>query len=573
MAYNVNNSLAELQSRAAQRPPPQGHDQFAAVNLMALMPEVMELMRKSRQGQKLPSRVPEDVYPGGVLPPGDVVGVKHYTSAPEDIQALDPAYWGSRAGEDRAIYGNAEGPRMKQNPDLYNTQFYLSEYPHTPESQITGQPGVRLIEGALPGMYNATKDPEGIYAALRASPHHFTDTDQALAEAFDREVRRRGYTGPYWEDTGQSFGAAGYSMTPVDLTGAAPNIEGMRANLGLDVASGKPETRYTPGSPYAQVTAETMPGEKYFADRYSLYKDSPSAGAMLHNDYEKLLRNPDNSSVVADMMGLSADVKQGQGIYKGQKNPLSAARIKIHKPRLDASMDIDQIAEKGRLDPHDRARMDALALTEGILRDQDAVAWSVPIHMTPERAMPIEGLPWKAVNSAIFRSPQLGAKEVAMVGDSLDEALPDKLKTQWADTWQDMISVSEPSDGSGGIMFTNVGGLEPKVFQDKVREMRKKHSDWQRSRNMETEWGRADTGYYTNDEFADAMANLPEDLQGLSHDTVQRLTPYVGQIRSYHDNLRQGQQAADMAKREQYEREAAQSRAVMERLRALGVEF
>ena len=515
MIPTVSSAMAELEAKKAQRKPPLGSDQVAAVNLMALGPDVLQMLKLSRRGAPIPGELAERAYPGGILPPGDVVPLAHHTPAKFDI--LDPAM--SPRGE---------------------SSFYTDPLAPTPP------PGNRTIEGAVPGMYNVDTDPEQVIAGLQMQ--HIQRQQAAgvepaplapdeLKAATDAELRRRGYTGPYSPRKGE-----GYALTPVDLRGAAPNIEGMRANLDLPSGASAPEVEFAPRSSVAVVNAETQPGAAYFAARYPLYSQDPNAAAMLHADYEKLLRNPDGSSAVAQRLGVDdTQVRQAQGVYKGQTNPVAAVRVPLlRKPQIGPEMDAEMIAEQGSLSPIDRARLNAVALTEGKLRDQDAVAWTYPVYMAREQDLAETGLPWDAVNSAIFRSPLLRQKEVAMAGRALDAPLPPQVKAtvQFGDTWEDLIAVTEPADGSGGVMFTNVGGLNHKVFQDKVRELRKQFPTWETHRGMKTEWGRADSDFFMNGDFDKNIDALPDDLRDKVVETYNTFRPYTEQINTYHDALR-----------------------------------
>jgi hypothetical protein len=415
-----------------------------------------------------------------------------------------------------------------------------------------------VIEGALPGMYNLDRDPDNLKGYVRQQyEQRMQDIRQApvsgpmnpmnrpmlgdeMQAELEAEARRRGYTGVYRPDPGTHYGSSSSVTTPVDLTGAAPNIAGMRKNLGLDVAPGGPETVLQPDAPYAQVNTESMPGAQYFADRYKGYADSPAAGAMLHADYEQLLRDPDGGSVIARELGIQdAPVRQATGVYEGQRNPLSAARVRVTPPEIGPDMDPDLIARTG-LSKADRARLDAMALTEGMLRDQDAVAWTYPLKMTDEAAMPTEGIPWDAVNSAMFRSSAIGNRELGEVADTMRKMpLPEGMFPDEPDlTWEELVAVSPPPDGSGGVMLTNVGDLPPQTFQAFVRQLRDQFPNWRKYRNLRTQWGRAETGFYMRDEFADAIKKLPEDLRRKVEETYSKYEPYTQQIKSYHDGLR-----------------------------------
>jgi hypothetical protein len=58
---------------------------------------------------------------------------------------------------------------------------------------------------------------------------------------------------------------------------------------------------------------------------------------------------------------------------------------------------------------------------------------------------------------------------------------------------------------------------------------------------MQTEWGRATTGYYDNEDFAPAVQRLPEELRARVEQVYGQLNPYTNQIKSYHDGLRRVQ--------------------------------
>ena len=301
----TSHPLAELEAKRRAGPPKPllGSDQFAAVNLMPLVGEVQRLMGLGAGAAK---RAPKSVYPGGMLPPGDILPV----DVPKAVgRAVDPATGG---------------------------QMYLPG---------TAPAGEELVQGAVPGMYNVAEDPNRVRAfiqrreELRAQaaglPPKPVEAQQLDAEV-QAELRRRGYSGHYDPVTGTVA-----PLTPVDLTGAAPNIDGMRKNLNLEIAPSDPEIEFAPRGPWAQVNTETVPGATHFADRYKGYETSPEAAAMLHSDYERLLRNPDGSSVVANLVleDQFAPVRQAQGYFQGQKNPVSGARIEIRKPPpIDPSM-------------------------------------------------------------------------------------------------------------------------------------------------------------------------------------------------------------------------------------------
>lgn len=519
MSYTPLNALADLEAQRGQpRPPPLGSDQVAAVNMMRIGEGVWDLIQKSHAGRKLPATVADDVYPGGRLPKGTVMPVTQ-----------------ARAEAAQGVAGGVLDPARGR-------------------VELSGAGPSEAIQGAVPGMYNVTQDPDALIDLVQKQHierQHMAGVKNPtpmapieLQKALDAELSRRGYTGPYWEDMKK-----GYALTPVDLRGAAPNIDNMRYNLGLPERAPMPEEEFRPRGFFgdrAQVNTETQPGAQYFTDRYRLYEGNPEAGAMLHTDYERLLRNPDNSSVVAQMMGISdTSVRQAQGIYKGQQNPVAGARIRIEKvPPIEPSMDSEMIAEVGNLSQYDRDRLNAVAVVEGMLRDQDAVAWTYPVYMVDQSNIAQAGLPWQAVNAAIFRSPMMRQAEVAKVGTALQEPVPAALKAKvgWGETWEDYIAVTEPADGSGGVMMTNVAGVPHGVFQAKVRELQLKFQDWEASRGMRTEWGRADTGYIENSDFATAIDTLPDDLKAQAIDTYSRLVPYTTQIRTYHDDLRRGAQ-------------------------------
>jgi hypothetical protein len=558
---NMYQSINELDRRLAERkhrtPVTQG--QTAAVNLMPLVDEVLDLARRSKAGQALPRRVSDDIYPGGILPPGDVVEIEHYTRAPGgQLPVLDPAQWGSRQGPALSFRNNAEGPRMQANPEMFNVQGYLPAYGARPEKDIaTGSTGV--VRGAVPGMYNLTKDPDNLLGQIKAKhaldqaamgkegPFAIPLDDTTKQLMVEQEARRRGYTGVYRTDLPTSYKASASMLTPVDTRGAAPNIAAMRDELGLPVGAGAPEREFPDIPRYAQVNTETMPGAANFAERYRGYEQSPSAAAMLHADYEQLLRNPDGSSVVAAEFGRDAPVRQAQGVYAGQRNPVAAARVPVTPPKITPDMDPDMIAEKAVLPQRDVDTLDAIALTEGLLRDQDAVAWNMPFVLTPEKQMAREGIPWESVNTAVFASPGLRHKEVGMAADKLRQMpLSDEVAKQFEDwageggvlTWEDLIAVTEPPSGTGGVQFTNISGMPPQAFQNAVRQLRDQFPSWVSSRNMETQWGRAQTGFYSADEYAERIKTLPPELRAKVERTLEKYAPHVDRIRRYHDELR-----------------------------------
>ena len=152
------------------------------------------------------------------------------------------------------------------------------------------------------------------------------------------------------------------------------------------------------------------------------------------------------------------------------------------------------------------------------------------------------GLPWDTVNSAIFRSPKLRASEVAKVAAAFDEPLPPAVIQQvgWGKTWGDLISVTEPADGSGGVMMTLItDDLPAKQFHDKIRDVRdNQFQDWMASYGMRTEWGRADTGYHPYESYQSVIEGLPDHLRERAEMAIGRLKPYTSQIGTYHDSLR-----------------------------------
>jgi len=559
---NPNLELDALQRRIAERKQrmPVTAGQTAAVNLMGMSDAVQALIDLSRAGKRLPTRVPDEVYPGGVLPPGDVIPVEHYTHAPggtEGWQAVDPAMYGSRPGP---INQNAEWGRMQQNPQLQNSQWYIPGE-SSPEADIV-RGATDRIEGALPGMYNMTLDPDDIEGMVRAQhdleqelmgrtgPMKTSLDPTSLQTAIETEARRRGYAGIYRTDLPTKYKASASVTTPVDLHGEAPNIDAMRLDLGREVGIGVPERNLEAFGPYAQVTTETQPGTQYWARRYRGYADNPAKGAMLHADYERLLRDPDGGSVVAREMGLEdAPVRQGQGVYKGQRNPMAAARVQVKPPQITPDMDADRIAEIG-LSKQDKAKLDAIATVEGMLRDQDAAAWNYPLVMTREADMPTQGIDWAAVNSAEFRSPGLRHKEVGMVADELSKMpVPDEIRPKWLDdgaTMEDMIMVNEVPDTEGGILLVNIGNLEPKVFREYVDKIRQRYPGWFSSRRAETYWGRTQTGYIEQKDYNRTLSSLPEGLRARAEEALIKYEPYVQQVRDYHDKLRNVQDPEPM---------------------------
>lgn len=556
MAVNTYNNMARLdqRSRERRRQLPAGANQVAAINFLAKLGPELAAMSKRREA--LPTQVGEDVYPGGQLPPGDVVRVEHYTAAPE-FRAFDPSLWGSRGGSGGR--GNKEYNRFAANPDIRSSQFYLPDYGSIPEDQITKQAGdVRKIEGYLPGMYNLDVDPEEIapYVKeqyLRQNPgQDYVPIDQG-ENLMAREAARRGYAGTYHENVpGSVLGTRLDVMTPVDLTGAAPNIPAMRTMLGLKTMPGQGEVPMPTGST-AQVTTETMPGAGVMPERYRLYEDNPTAGAMLHRDYEQLLRNPDGSSVVGQMLGVndtstrqSTGVFRAEGAEKSQRNPMSQQRVAVTPPRVDASADPETIKEQAVLSADDRAKMNALAVTEGKLRDQDAAAWGYPIHMTAEADMPLAGLPWENVNAAVFRSPGLQGNEVKTVADEIYSIpVPEKYD---AGNMDQLIAVTPAPDGDGGIMLMNIG-MDNDDFQQMTRTIRGNHPMWERS-GMTTEWGTYDGDYIMAKDYDKTIEGLPRDLRQKSERALERLGPMTGQIKSYHDQLRESAPGAVPARPE-----------------------
>jgi hypothetical protein len=550
--FNTYNNLDRLNRRAAERRHqiPAGSDKVAAINMLRKMGP--ELARMSQMRETLPRSVSEEAYPGGVLPPGDVVKVEHYTAAPE-FQAFDPSLWNSRSA---SPVSNAEAGRFMSNPDIRSSQFYLPDLGSVPETQITGQPGqVRKIEGYVPGMYNLDRDPDnlGDYVReqfARENPGAGGFPDAETQNMLAREAARRGYAGTYNEIPAPE---ATYKYrldvtTPVDLTGAAPNIPAMRTQLGLKVGAHRGEGLMDPQAT-AQVTTETQPGVGVMPERYALYKDNPTASHMLHRDYEQLLRNPDGSSVVGNMLGVEpTEHRQSVGVYEGQRNPMVQQRVTVTPPRVDASADPKTIKEQAQLSPEDQAKMNALAAVEGKIRGQDAAAWGYPIHMTEESAMPLAGLPWENVDGAIFRSPTLGKSAVESVADEvLSIPVPAKYK---ANTMEDLIAVTPAPDGGGGVMLLNIG-MDNGEFQSMVRIIRGNHPVWESQNGMTTEWGTYDGNYITD--YDAEIAKLPRDLRQKAEQAVETLQPMANQIGSYHDQLRKPPEAPKKTPEQQEE--------------------
>ena len=561
------NNLDRLERRASERARqiPAGSDQVAAINMLRTMGP--QLARMSRLRQSLPQSVPEEAYPGGVLPPGDVVKVEHYTAAPE-FQAFDPSLWNSRSASQ---VGNAEAGRFLANPDIQSSQFYLPDLGSVPEGKITGQPGdVRKIEGYVPGMYNLDRDPDNLADYVRQrfareTPDAGGFPSGEAQNMLAREAARRGYAGTYNEVPAPD---ATYKhrldvTTPVDLTGAAPNIPAMRTQLGLTVGAHRGESLLDPQNT-AQVTTETQPGVGVMPERYALYKDNPTASHMLHRDYEQLLRNPDGSSVVGNMLGLeSTEHKQSIGVYQGQRNAMAQQRVTVSPPRVDASADPKTIKEQAQLSPDDQAKMNALAAVEGKIRGQDAAAWGYPVHMTEESSMPLAGLPWENVDGAILRSPALTNSAVERVADEV-MAIPVPKKYK-ADTMEDLIAVTPAPDGGGGVMMLNVG-MDNAEFQEMVRIIRGNHPSWESRYGMKTEWGTYDGNYITD--YDAEIAKLPRDLRQKAEQAVGTLQPMAQQIGSYHDQLRKPPEAPKKTP-EQQEKEK-QIKSMMQLMRERG---
>jgi hypothetical protein len=493
-------------------------DQVAVVGMLpGILGDALAAM--SRAGRKLPKSVPG--Y--GALPPGDVVNIHHYTPN-QAVEVLDPAKWGARAGTRR----NAESAWMEGTPDVQAMHAYLPDYGYTNEHLFGNDP--KLIQGGVPGMYNMEADPLNLMqiAAARASqgtggaPPKGNFVKQEAA----REIQERGYTGYYYPtDTRQGGAAQLFDLVDTRAPGNYPNIAQMRAELGL---SNAPRDSLFPmrDQDIAAVTLESQPGKDMLPNRYKNFAD-PSAAWLLHRDYERFLRNPDGTSVVGQYLDTEVPVYQGAGYFQGQKNPMSGLRV----------------AQEGGdpsqpLTPDQRAKMDAIALAEGVLRDQDATAWSRPYDLKPT--------PAPDDTAVLMTSDRLGAGGLGSIARRLEAEKPGAYAYDPSDPKESMADhvaiVPNPNGGPGVLVFRIDDNLPLSEFQAVVGKV---GSEYGKTSSLLTgqndfgmAWGKHDTGYFEHKAYNDSIQALPEPLRTNALKAIEALKPGADAISGYHTRIR-----------------------------------
>jgi hypothetical protein len=490
--------------------------------VVGLLPGILgdALAAMSRAGKKLPKSVPG--Y--GALPPGDVINIHHYTPQ-QGLEVLDPAKWGSRAGTAR----NMERSWVEGEPDIYPAQAYLPDFGYVNENKWGPTP--ERIEGAVPGMYNELEDPLGIRALVKEKLEGAREgglypvRSYELKQEFQREVQRRGFSGTY-APSGAAQGGTAF-ITDLVATGAPgtyPNIAQLRANLNLPNEVGK--ELFPVNDPVATVTTETMPGKALTPHRYRLYENDPAAAWLLHRDYERLLRNPDTSSVVAKYLDQDeAPVYQGQGYFQGQRNPVSGARVEQPGESL-----------KRPMNRHERAKMDAVAVVEGVLRDQDAAAWARPRELSP--------VPGADTTAVLLKGKNMGSYQLKQVVEELEKI--DAGQYRWGDNPENLTEhfpiVPNP-DGSPGVMVFNANPNIPSdVFRGVIEGIIAKHeTKWRNlgSTDFTPLWGKHDSGYIPSSDYAAVLSKLPTALKKNAERALKELSPAVNEIRAYHDRIRQ----------------------------------
>jgi hypothetical protein len=489
--------------------------------VVGLLPGILgdALAAMSRAGQKLPKSVPG--Y--GALPPGDVVNIHHFTPD-KSVEVLDPAKWGARAGTRR----NAESAWIEGTPDVQAMHAYLPDYGYTNENLFGNDP--KLIAGGVPGMYNMETDPLGLMQIARDRASIGTGgappKGNFIKQEAAREIQERGYTGYYYPTAPQQGGAAQmFDLVDTRAPGNYPNIAQMRAELGL---SNAPRDSLFPmrDQDIAAVTLESQPGKEMLPNRYKNFSD-PAAAWLLHRDYERFLRNPDGSSVVGKYLDTEAPVYQGAGYFKGQKNPLSGLRV----------------AQEGGdpskpLTPDQRARMDAIALAEGVLRDQDATAWSRPYDLKPA--------PAPDDTAVLMTSESLGAGGLGSIARRLEAQKPGTYAYDPSDPTESMADhvaiVPNPSGGPGVLVFRIDDNLPLSEFQAAVgkvgAEYGKTSSMLTGQDDFSMAWGKHDTGYFDHKEYAAQIDALPEPLRSQARKAIEALKPGANAISGYHERIR-----------------------------------
>jgi len=519
MIASSYSAIGELERKRKSQPPRPPRDPQVAVTGL-LLGGIGELLAKlSRRGLPLPESVPG--Y--GALPPGDVVQIHHFTPVP-GLEVIDPSTWGSRSG----LHGrkNAEASWVRGAPDVRPSMAYLPDYGYTNE-RIFG-PNPTRIEGGLPGMYNLDADPDGLIEAARAkvvAEHGGASSPvlpSALPQAIAREVQQRGYTGFYRPNGPHGGEAMMFDIIDSRAPGNYPNIAQLRQDLGLPIEPGKGLFPIDDAD-IAAVTTESQPGKSLAPHRYQNYNDEGAAW-LLHRDYERLLRNPDTTSVVAGYFKTPAPVYQGQGYYKGQRNPVSGARV-VHD---DATRP---------LKPEEIERMNAVAVVEGLLRDQDAAAWSRPYDLKIE--------PAKDDFAVLLESPTYGLSGLRSVADKIEKIPLGKYRQNPNDPTETMadsfVIVPNPNGGPGVLVFNVNSKVAPAEFQNMMRGVLAQETKRLGYDNVEAptaKWGKADSGYFDNSEYESLINSLSPDRQMEARAALRDLTPAVDKIKAYHDSLR-----------------------------------
>lgn len=508
------SAIRQLEAQRKIKPArPAPDPQVAVVGMLpGILGDVLSAM--SRNKQPLPKSVPG--Y--GALPPGDVVNIHHFTEKPFDV--LDPAQWSTRSPT--APRKNLESAWV--TPEHYPVMTYLPDYGYTKEQNLFTKP-TRLIEGGVPGMYNASEDPLGLHPLTHqrvldaAGGGHVIPAE--FKREFAREIEQRGYTGYYAPDAPQGGAAMMFDLIDTRPPGNYPNIAQIRQDLGL---SNEPGQGLFPirDADVASVTTETQPGKALIPHRYRNYENDQAASWLLHRDYERLLRNPDSTSVVAKYFDTEAPVFQGQGYFKGQRNPVSGARMAVDDP-------------KRPLTDAEKQKLDAIALTEGVLRDQDAAAWSRPYDLTDK--------PKTGDKAVLLESPTYGVDALKTITNRL-EAIP-LGQYKWGDegeTFADHAVIVPNPNGSPGVFVFKIDDNIPDAYfraiMDGIIAREKKALGYGGVAPPKVRWGKYDSRYIDAKQYGSKMKELPADLQMRVVRAVQDLTPAVSQVRSYHDSLR-----------------------------------
>lgn len=512
------SAIHELEEQRKLRPARPAQDpQVAVVGMLpGILGDVLAAM--SRNKQQLPKSVPG--Y--GALPPGDVVNMHHYTPV-KDLEVIDPSKWASRSGPDK----NMERAWVEGYPEVKPAMAYLPDYGYKNE-HIFG-PDPKLIEGAVPGMYNLFEDPLDIIAAARQKAKeahggsHYPLMSEPVTRQIMRELQQRGFTGFYRPDAHQGGAAMLFDLVDSRPPGNYPNIAQLRQDLGLPNEVGQ-SLFPIKDADVAAITTETQPGKSLVPHRYRKYKDEGAAW-LLHRDYERLLRNPDTSSVVAKYFDAEAPVYQGQGYFKGQQNPMSGARL-----RFDSNPHYP-------LTPDQKQKMDAVAVTEGILRDQDAAAWSRPYDLKPD--------PTPDDTAVMLESPTFGAETLKDVTKEIEKVPLGQYQWNPTDKKETMadhvVVVPNPNGGPGLFVFKiddNIPNADFQMMMQQVLDQQKRRLKYTGVPEPEAKWGKQDSGYIGYQDYQTTLQSLPADLQMRAQKALEDLTPAVNAIRDYHDKLR-----------------------------------